>query len=85
MEALEARVVDQLINYSIFKDVETTCFNKIKIKISDRDYNYNMGAIIMKIQKIIDENNPERDENLFMIIRCENTEDENVIKIWKTV
>jgi hypothetical protein len=54
------------------------------VQISDADFDRRMANLIVQLQKVIDRHYPEREENLFLVIRASEKK-ENIFKIWKSI
>jgi len=58
---------------------------KITVVMSLNNCERNFGNILQQIHRVIDECYPERNENVFILIRDESGAFQNVLKIWKSV
>ncbi|MDB4920059.1 hypothetical protein [Mucilaginibacter sp.] len=83
----------EILNVNIAEVVKRECAfdctisphpGQVVVQISNDDFARRMGNLILQLQKVIDRHYPEREENLFLVIRAPN-EKENVFKIWKSV
>lgn len=63
---------------ALFKD-------RVLVQISTADFEHGLGAILKKIQSMIDLHIPKRNEHLSLVIRDVSHRYENVFKIWKSV
>jgi hypothetical protein len=46
--------------------------NQVVVQIGNSGFDQHMGNLILQIQKIIDRHYPEREENLYLVIRAQN-------------
>jgi hypothetical protein len=56
----------------------------VTVIISLTDCENKFGDILQKIHRVIDDSYPDRDENLFILVRDETGSFQNVMKVWKT-
>lgn len=86
METLNSNLVETLKKECSFGcTISSSYMNRVIVRLKDTDYDGYLGKILKEIQEIIDRFFPLREHNLSLVIRCENSNRENVFKIWKTI
>lgn len=59
--------------------------DRVLVQISTADFEHGLGNLLQRIQSVIDQHIPKRNEHLSLVIRDVSQRYENVFKIWKSV
>jgi hypothetical protein len=58
--------------------------NQVTVVISKNNCEQNYGNILQQIHRVIEEYCPNRNENVFILVRDEAGSFQNILKIWKS-
>jgi hypothetical protein len=82
-QTLQTEVVDTLRQKLDYPCDIWTHLGQVILEINNIEFEMHMGCLLQQLQRIIDHDYPDRDENLFLIIKNKERGIENIIKIWK--